>query len=41
MIRYFGTYSKHEVFTILFIPSVADVRKTLSDISGMCKPIWL
>ena len=43
MIKYFGIHSKHLVYigTIVPMPPVMGVRKTLSDIHGMCEHIWL
>ena len=43
MINYFGIQSKQKVYvgTIVPMPPVMGVRKTSSDIQGMCKHIWL
>ena len=43
MIKYFGIHSKQQVYigTIVPMPPVMGVRKTLSDIQGMCKHIRL
>ena len=43
MMKYFGIYSKQQVYvgTIVPMPPVMGVRKTSSDIQGMCEHIWL
>ena len=43
MINYFEIHSKQKAYigTIVPMPPVMGVRKTSSDIQGMCKQIWL
>ena len=43
MIKYFGNHSKQKIFIGAIVPMPPDmgVRKTSSDIPGMCKRIWL
>ena len=43
MVKCFGIHSKQQVYigTIVPMPPVMGVRKTSSDIQGMCQRIWL